>query len=138
MRLIFDASSIAETLIQRMEDAADTLAGESTLDLAIYEMGNVVWKESRRRKRTQEETSTIMGHLEQVLSVMNIQRTQISDMKTIMGNATKFNLSFYDSSYLTAAKTLEGTLVTEDEQLRRAAKEAGYPCLSANEVEKQP
>jgi predicted nucleic acid-binding protein len=137
LRLIFDASSIAETLMQRMDDAADTLAGESTLDLAIYEMGNVVWKESKRKKRTQEETANIIGHLEQVLSIMNIQLIQINDMKTIIGNATKFNLSFYDSSYLTAAKTLEGTLVTEDEQLQRAAKEAGLPCLSANEVEKQ-
>lgn len=136
--LLFDASSIAETLTQRREDAISNLTGQTTLDLAIYELGNVVWKESRRRKRTEDETLTIMGYVEQVLGVMDLHRTQIGDMRMIESNATKLNLSFYDSSYLTAAKTLNRTLVTEDEQLRRATKEAGASCLSANEVDKQP
>ncbi|MGD0804578.1 MAG: type II toxin-antitoxin system VapC family toxin [Candidatus Bathyarchaeia archaeon] len=138
MKLLFDASSIAETLTQRREDAVNNLAGQTTLDLTIYELGNVVWKESRRRKRTEGETSTIMGYIEQVLGVMDVHRIQIGDMQMIERYAAKLNLSFYDSSYLTAAKALERTLVTEDEQLRRAAKEAGSPCLSANEVDKQP
>ena len=50
MKYLFDAGSIAEILTQRREDAVNTLAGESTLDLAIYELGNVVWKESRLKK----------------------------------------------------------------------------------------
>jgi predicted nucleic acid-binding protein len=138
LKYLFDASSITEILTKRMEDAVNTLAGESTLDLAIYELGNVVWKESRSKNRSEDETSTIVGYIEQVLGVMDIRRIQLGDMQEIERNAIKLALSFYDASYLTTAKTRERTLVTEDEQLHRAAKETGVPCLNVNEIDTTP
>jgi len=138
LKYLFDASSITEMLTEQMGDAVNTLAGESTLDLAIYEFGNVVWRESRSKKRTEEETATIVGYIEQVLGVMDVQRIQFGDMQEIERNAVKLALSFYDASYLTTAKTRERTLVTEDEQLHRAAKETGVPCLSVNEIDAPP
>jgi predicted nucleic acid-binding protein len=138
LKYLFDASSITEILTKQMEDAVNTLAGESTLDLAIYELGNVVWKECRYKNSSEDETSTIVGYIEQVLGVMDVRRIQLGDMQEIERNAVKLALSFYDASYLTTAKTRERTLVTEDELLHRAAKETGVPCLSVNEIDAPP
>jgi predicted nucleic acid-binding protein len=134
LKLLFDASSIAEILAEQMEGAVDTLAEESTLDLAIYELGNMVWKESRSKKRAEDEASTLVGYVGQVLGVMDVQRVQLEDMQMIERNAVRLNVSFYDSSYLTIAMKGGRALVTEDEQLRRVAKETGVPCLSFKEA----
>jgi predicted nucleic acid-binding protein len=134
LKLLFDAGSIAEMLKKRRGDAVDVLAGDSTLDLAVYELGNVVWKESRRRGGTEEETQTTASYVEQVLGVMELYRIQIGDVKEIERYALKQNLSFYDASYFAAAKKGGKTLVTEDEQLRQAAKEAKVLCLNVNEI----
>ncbi len=135
MKYLFDASSIAEIITQRRDDAVNTLAGESTLDLAIYELGNVVWKESRSKKRSEDETSTIVGFIEQVLGVMDVRRIQLSDIQKIERNAIKLALSFYDASYYTTARAGNRTLVTEDERLHRATKETGERCLYVNEID---
>ena len=89
---------------QRGEDAVNTLAGESTLDLAIYELGNVVWKESRSKKRSEDETLVIVGFVEQVIGVMDVRRIPLSVIKEIERNAIRFHLSFYDASYYSAAR----------------------------------
>ena len=134
MKLLFDACSIAEIITQRGEDAVNTLAGESTLDLAIYELGNVVWKESRSKKRSEDETSVIVGFVEQVIGVMDVRRIRLSDIREIERNAIRLSLSFYDASYHSAAGAEGRTLVTEDEGLHRAAKETGAPCIYVREI----
>ena len=44
---IFDASSIQAALRKLRGDAALLLEGQAALDLTLYELGNIVWKESR-------------------------------------------------------------------------------------------
>jgi len=134
LNLLFDASSIAGILSKKRGAAINILVEQSTLDLAIYELGNVLWKESRVNKRTESETSTLVGYIRQVLGVMEMQRVQLDDILDIELNAVKFALTFYDASYLTIAKKCNRILVTEDKQLQRASKEANIDCIRAEEV----
>jgi len=134
LKFLFDASSIAGILSNARGVAVNILDEQSTLDLAIYELGNVLWKESRVNKRTESETSTLVGYMMQVLGVMEIQRVQIDDILDIESNAVKFAITFYDASYLTIAKKCNRILVTEDKQLQKVAKEAKVDCIRAEEV----
>ena len=49
-----------------------------------------------------------------------------------MDNAFQYNLTYYDSAYLTAARESKLTLITEDEQLAKAARRANVPTRNVN------
>jgi len=67
--MIFDASSIYKA----MEiDAVEKLANEKTLDLSLYELGNVVWKNVSRKKISSEEGIELVNFLSKILSLMDI------------------------------------------------------------------
>jgi len=51
---------------------------------------------------------------------------------SIMDNAFQYNLTYYDSAYLTAAQQSKLTLVTADEQLAKAARHANVSAMNVN------
>lgn len=51
----------------------------------------------------------------------------LATLSSIMENAFQHNLTFYDSAYLTVAKQHNLTLITQDEQLAKAAIKANIP-----------
>jgi predicted nucleic acid-binding protein len=91
--------------------------------------------ESRSKRWTEDKSSIIVGYAEKVLSVMDVERIQLGDMQAIQRNAVKLSISFYDSALLTYAKVMNRTLVTEDEQLARAAKVLKVVCLGVKEMD---
>jgi predicted nucleic acid-binding protein len=110
----------------------------ATTAIASYELGNAVWKDLHLFKRLTEEESRILLTVfhEAMLRLRVEPQLELSERLEVLGNADRLSLSYYDSSYLTAAMRLEATLVTEDKGLTKAAKECGVPTTSAGELMK--
>jgi len=129
---LFDASSIQAVLRKLRGDAASILEGQTVLDLTLYELGNVVWKENRASSGDPEEAVERVKAITKLLSIMKIHRIDPGEMAAIAENASRLSLTFYDSAYLTAALTANTTLVTEDTDILRAAQKTG---LTASPIE---
>src|SRR4030042_853751 len=122
---IFDASSVQAALRKLRGDAAPLLEGQNGLDLTLYELGNIVWKENLASGGTPEEASEKVKTIVRLLSIMEIRRIEPGEMAAIAENAAAHGLTFCDSAYLTAAHGLATTLITEDTDLLGAAHDAG-------------
>jgi len=110
----------------------------ATTAIAAYELGNAVWKELHLFKRVTEEESRILltAFHETMLRLKVEPQLKLSERLEVLSNADRFGISYYDSSYITAAIQLEATLVTEDKGLRNAAEECGLSTSSAGELVK--
>ena len=87
--------------------------------LTEYELGNVLWKETKKKKidfRLAAQTfSEVLAELKKI---------NIDDIGAILTIALERNLTFYDASYAYIAETGDLTLVTEDLELIRKCKRA--------------
>jgi predicted nucleic acid-binding protein len=122
---LFDAGSVQAALRRLRGDAVPILKGQTVLDLTLYELGNVVWKENRASGGDPREAAERVKTIVRLLSIMEIRRIDPGEMPAIAENASRLSLTFYDSAYLTAALTSDTHLVTEDTDILRAAQEAG-------------
>lgn len=130
MRYLFDSSAV----FTAMElDIAGKLVGESSMDLARYELGNIVWKRGAIHKRlTVNEQSTMVNVAVKVLGGMTLHMISGHE-QNILTLARNLQVSFYDASYAYFAKILDLCLVTEDVQLLNSAK--GYvKAVRVNEI----
>jgi len=118
------------------ERAVSVLSGSVTLDLARYELGNIIWKEcSLERTITPEEAEGRVADLAKILKPMEIVRIETGeDLRGVMQHATKARTSFYDASYLYAAKRGRLILVTEDSELQAKARHSGIRTLRVTDV----
>ena len=121
--MLIDASSIQAALRTLKADAAPILKDQTILDLTIYELGNIIWKETKEEMEAEKRAKA----LEKLLTIMQIYRINPNDITPITQNAIKHGLTFYDSAYLTIAQKTDTTLITEDQQLRSAAQKTGHP-----------
>ena len=100
-----------------------TFEDSRVIGLTFYELGNSLWKESELIKSiTREELVELTeGVSKSLLNTKNVE-LQPADFASIIEIARIEKLSFYDSSYLFAAKSNNLVLVTEDKKLLRIAK----------------
>ena len=118
MNHILDSSSIFKAI---KDNSVETLLGNHTLELARYELGNAIWKESTLHKNiTNDESKRLIRLMKQVLGLMEILKTDCQE-EQILDMAAKLKLTFYDASYVFHAEERNMTLVTEDETLRKKA-----------------
>ncbi len=114
MKYLFDSSAIYNAL---GPDVIGKLVGNYTLDLAKYEIGNIVWKEGALHKRmTGSEQEKIMRLAVDALDSMTILGVNGHEGR-ILALANKYKLSFYDSSYAYFARAMNIPLVTTDKKL---------------------
>lgn len=100
----------------------ERLSESCVLGLTVYELGNVLWKESTRLGRlSKEETEGIASALHQWLGLVEVVRTEPHDVGRILDVAKREGLTFYDASYLKVAIDRGLALVTDDAGLGRAA-----------------
>jgi len=118
IRYLFDASSIIN-LIKR--GITNIFAEGKTLDLALYESMNAIWKEFALLKRIDEETALryieILSLVFKVLEIDSIEGEEIEVFKL----ASREGLTAYDASYLYIAIKGRLALVTDDRKLRNKA-----------------
>lgn len=133
--LLLDANSILLlTRAGKIPASNDDLAF-STTAIAAYELGNAVWKDLHLfKKLSKDEAKLILTAFHETLLRLSVEpQADLMERLNVLENANLYGLSYYDSSYLTAAMRLEATLVTEDASLRRASKGCGVPNSSARE-----
>lgn len=133
MRYVFDSSAIFRAI---KENKIEVLVGNCTLELARYEMGNILWKNyTLQAKATEQELKSLAKLIKQTLNIMEIVQVNCSE-EEILDIATKMKITFYDASYVYYAKTKELTLITEDgELLKRIIPH--IKALKLNEITNQ-
>lgn len=133
MRYVFDSSAIFRAI---KENKIEVLVGNCTLELARYEMGNILWKNyTLQAKATEQELKSLAKLIKQTLNIMEIIQVNGSE-EEILDIATKMKITFYDASYVHYAKTKELTLITEDgELLKRITPH--IKALKLNEITNQ-
>ena len=109
------------------------LSGNYTIELARYELGNIVWKRvSLLRSVNVSRYVELMDVLKKVLNIMKVINIECSEGE-ILKLASELKITFYDASYVYEAKKLSIPLVTEDREL---AKRVGnyVKTLGINDV----
>ena len=131
--LLFDASSILTLVRELRGDAPDKLLDGSTISLAYYELGNALWRECFLLKRiSREEAESLVRTMYAILQSMDVAPLEKEDEgNAVLDIACRFNITFYDSAYLTEAKKSKKTLVTDDKKLAKAAENAGVKTLTS-------
>ena len=133
---ILDSSAIAIILKRLRGKSVEILEGKITLDLARYELGNVIWKECILEGLISPEEA--VNRVEEMAKILGIIRNEkiesVEDFRGVMKLATGLKLTFYDASYLHLAKSKDLTLVTEDEELSGKAKHINIKAITVSEL----
>jgi len=128
MKQLFDSSSIINLCAKKR---LDKLIQGSTLSLALYEVGNAVWKQVHlKRSLTREEGEKALSTLVEVLKRMNV--ILIEDCSAVLSIAVEEGLTYYDASYIHAADRNGLTFITDDERLSSIAKKYVQTATSSD------
>jgi predicted nucleic acid-binding protein len=123
-RHLIDASSLM--LLMKTADIQTELhylRASFLLDLTFYEVGNAIWKETCLTKfLTKNESEVLRNSVQTVLTRTDRIVSEASNFQKIYDISENEKLSFYDSSYLFAAKEKGLVLVTEDKGLKTKAE----------------
>lgn len=118
MNYLFDSSSILRAI---SKDKISALAGNYTLDLARYELGNLIWKRRTLIKDLgRDECKQLIEVIKRTLSIMEILSIKCHEAE-IAEISENLNLTFYDASYVFAAKSKSTPPVTGDSEIKRKA-----------------
>jgi len=121
MSYVFDSSSIFEALSRGVVRA---LSGQYTVELARFELNNILWKRrTLLRDVGDEEVTRLAKVLKRVLDLMNVVSIRCCE-EAVLDVAGRLNLTFYDASYVYVAREKGLPLVTEDHGLKLRA--GGY------------
>lgn len=127
---LFDASALVNLV---KKGRVKPLARGATIELALYESLNAVWKEYRLLGRIDEETALrfvdVISSVFSVIEVLSVKSLE----RGIFELAARDGLTVYDASYLYAAMKNSYTLVTDDRELRSRASRY-VETASSNEI----
>ena len=111
MKYLFDSSAIFRAI---KENKIDLLIGNYTLELARYELGNIVWKDYfLQAKISKDEAKMILKSIKHTLAIMEVIPIE-SNEEEILESAIQLKTTFYDASYIYIAGLKELQLITED------------------------
>jgi predicted nucleic acid-binding protein len=132
---LFDSSSIVEALIGERSESIEVLKDGLRLELTFYEVGNSIRCVYLRQKKVEQaDVARKMRAAARVLGIMGVAPIVIEDGDAIMQIAMDRSLTFYDASYLHAAKRDRLMLITEDDPLREAAEKIGCATKRFSEL----
>jgi predicted nucleic acid-binding protein len=114
MKNLFDSSAIFTAI---KENKIEFLTGNFTLELARYELGNIIWKDTILQAKISEHDSKMMAKaIKRTLGLMEVLGVAGSE-EEILETAIQNKITFYDASYVYFAKAKELRLITEDLRL---------------------
>lgn len=120
MSFLFDTNALLGIIRKRR----DNILGQYILDLTIYEIGNVIWKEVVLFKSLKnDEAKLLLEHLSNIIAKMNVIRISAADAAGILEISINKRITFYDAAYLYFAKKMNLILVTNDQKLYNTAKD---------------
>lgn len=110
---VFDSSAIYKAI--KTADIS-ILEGSYTVFLSLYELGNIVLKNSvLERTYSSHEAQELLKVCRNALNTMRVVTPD--DLPYVYQIASRYQLSFYDSTYVCLAKELNLPLVTLDKKL---------------------
>jgi len=127
--MIFDTSSIYKAIETNNIDA---LIDGKTLNLSLYELGNVIWKYVVRGKISVKEAEKLLALIKKTIYLMEI--VEIGLNLRALTIAIEQNISYYDASYIQLALQEKDYLITEDKKLQQIAKKIGLKVASFEEI----
>jgi predicted nucleic acid-binding protein len=113
---LFDSSAIFNLFLQ---GKYDTLVAGTTVPLARYEIGNVLWKNYKIRKRISKKEAIESGNV--LFELIDSMEMVDPPLPSAMRIAMEEGITFYDSSYVAAALESGCDFITDDMKLREAA-----------------
>lgn len=119
MSYVFDSSSVFRAI---RENVVEVAVGSHTLELARYELGNILWKKYAVHERaTDEELKKLVGLVKEMLNLMEVVTLDCHEGE-VLEVAQALRLTFYDASYVYYARENKLQLITEDSDLIDKAK----------------
>ena len=126
MKLVLDSSVIAKLFFEeagsdsaiKLMELGDALDIEFLAsDLVIYEVGNTIWK--NLRKKDKDGIRYI-----KLLFLLNIEFIHLDDNLACeaLTAAQKNNITYYDGVHMALSKKNQATLVTQDKELLKKFK----------------
>ena len=124
MSFLFDTSSLLLLIRSSNEDKKlNALKQSKVLDLTYFELGNAIWKESELlQSLTEDQRDTLVRAIVKTLTTIESVTLYADDFTDIFDIARSERLTFYDSSYIYAAKANKMILVSDDGRLSRIAR----------------
>ncbi len=114
MKYLFDSSAIFRAV---KENKIEFLAGNYTVELARYELGNIIWKDCVLLAKVSEQEAKMMEKtINHTIDLMDLIEIAGSE-EEILDTAIKLKITFYDASYAYFAKAKDLRLITEDARL---------------------
>lgn len=107
---LVDASALYPLILKLREEILSHANKLAVLDLTVYEVGNVLWKEYKKGKI--RDLSSSVALFQEVLASLN--RLTVDNLEEVLKIAVERNLTFYDASYVYVAEKWGLKLVTED------------------------
>jgi predicted nucleic acid-binding protein len=134
-QLLFDSNIIYKLIRELPQAAVEKLVKGTTIYLAYYELGNALWRECLLLRRISlQEAEKSLGMIYSILECMKVASIDNEAGIEVLDTAYKFNLTFYDTAYLVAAKKSGLILVTDDIKLAKAAVNLGIDTLSSESL----
>ena len=92
------------------------------LDLTVYEVCNVFWKECVKLHRIDREEAELACSISRELSrYLTLYRVSDLDLEHVMEIAIENSITFYDASYIALAQKLRASIASEDSDILRVA-----------------
>ncbi len=131
---LFDASSVVNIVKRNLPTL---LADGITLDLALYESLNAIWKEHTLLKKIDEDTA--LAFIRTLKNVFNVIRTlSVAGLEEeVFLFASEDCSTVYDASYVFIAKKERLILVTDDQDLREKASKSLRVMCTEDLVERR-
>lgn len=131
MTRLLDASAIFRAI---KENAIDRTAESHTLELARYELGNIVWKQHNLHKTiNREESLSLIRVIADVLDTLQIHHVKGKEA-SILELAEETDTTFYDASYIHHARELGLPLVSEDKGIIEKARQTRITASTLTEI----
>ena len=116
--IVIDASALTKFILKEegWEDVIPHLkAGTVSVDLAVKEVANAVWKRFRQEAVSLEEAKIILQALKEIIEKAVKIEEELNYIDEAVRIAFSRNITIYDSLYIAMAKIKELNLLTIDE-----------------------
>jgi len=134
MSYIFDASALLNLIRKAGSNAIEIVKENYILDLALYEIGNVLWKEAILLKRISlEEALKTISFIENLRKILIAKSLSDEDLlPKVLKISLQQKITYYDAAYITIAQNQKLTLITDDSKLIKTAKKLGVKTKTSS------
>ena len=126
MDRLYDASAFLHIVSYGSEQLLH-FRGQATLDFTRYEIGNAIWRNLQNDRRYKLSLSRSCLGLLSEMDLLGVDGMEEDVADTLISTG----LTFYDSAYVTVAKKYGLELITDDDDMLKAALGCGVAAAGS-------